>query len=122
MNDINSGKGALTMGAMRINFGADNNKKALEALLPEMTFGDKTHIYEILSFDKKGNITKGKRASIKDFVNKDGNAISTPMYYAPPNANTEGLIMQFNGKTYLIPRDKLGSLGEHVYNIDIPKL
>lgn len=122
MNDINSGRGALTMGAMKINFGADNNKKALEALLPEMTFGDETHIYEILGFDKNGNITKGKRASSKDFVDDEGTAISTPMYYAAPNANTEGLIMHFNGKTYLIPRDKLGSLGEHVYNIDIPKL
>ena len=29
MNDIKSGKGAITMGAMRINFGADNNQKAL---------------------------------------------------------------------------------------------
>lgn len=122
MNDITSGRGALTMGAMRINFGADNNKKALEALLPGMTTGDKTQIYEITSFDNKGNITKGNRASSKDFIDDKGNAVSTPMFYAAPNANTDGLIMQFNGKTYLIPRNKLGSLGEQVYNINIPEL
>lgn len=122
MNDINSGKGAITMGAMRINFGADNNKKALEALLPGLTSGDKTQIYEITSFDTKGNITKGKRASTEDFLDDKGNSKSAPMFYAAPNANTDGLIMQFNGKTYLIPRNKLGSLGEQVYNINIPQL
>ena len=122
MNDIKSGKGAITMGAMRINFGADNNQKALEALLPGMTNGDKTSIYEITSFDSNGQITKGNRASTKDFLDDKGKAKSTPMFYAAPNANTDGLIMQFNGKTYLIPRNKLGSLGEQVYNINIPEL
>ena len=122
INDIKSGKGAITMGAMRINFGADNNKKALESLLPGMTTGDKTLIYEITGFDSKGNITKGNRASTEDFLDNNGNAKSTPMFYASPNANTDGLIMQFNGKTYLIPRNKLGSLGEQVYNINIPEL
>lgn len=122
MNDIKSGKGAITMGAMRINFGADNNKKALESLLPGLTSGSKTAIYEILSFNSKGNITKGNRASTKDFLDDNGNAKSVPMFYASPNANTDGLIMQFNGKTYLIPRNKLGSLGEQVYNINIPEL
>lgn len=122
MNDIKSGRGAITMGAMRINFGADNNKKALESLLPGMTTGDKTLIYEITGFDSKGNITKGNRASTEDFLDNNGNAKSTPMFYASPNANTDGLIMQFNGKTYLIPRNKLGSLGEQVYNINIPEL
>lgn len=122
MNDIKSGKGAITMGAMRINFGADNNKKALESLLPGLTSGGKTVIYEIPSFDSKGNITKGNRASTKDFLDDKGNAKSVPMFYASPNANTDGLIMQFNGKTYLIPRNKLGSLGEQVYNINIPEL
>lgn len=122
MKDVLSGKGALTMGAMRINFGADNNKKALEALLPGLTSGDNTSIYEITSFDSKGNISKGKRAASKDFLDDKGNAKSTPMFYAAPNANTDGLIMQFNGKTYLIPRNKLGSLGEQVYGINIPKL
>lgn len=122
MNDIKAGKGAITMGAMRINFGAENNKKALEALLPGMTSGDKTSIYEITSFDFNGNMTRGKRASTKDFLDNNGSAKSTPMFYATPNANTDGLIMQFNGKSYLIPRNKLGSLGEQVYNINIPEL
>ena len=122
MNNIKSGKGAITMGAMRINFGADNNKKVLESLLPGMTNGDKTLIHEITSFDSKGNITSGNRASTEDFLDNEGHAKSTPMFYASPNANTDGLIMQFNGKTYLIPRDKLGSLGEQVYNINIPEL
>ena len=122
MKDVLSGKGALTMGAMRINFGADNNKKALEALLPGLTSGDDTSIHEITSFDFKGNISTGKKATSKDFLDDKGNAKSTPMFYAAPNANTDGLIMHFNGKTYLIPRNKLGSLGEHVYGINIPKL
>lgn len=121
-SNMKSGKGAITMGAMRINFGADNNKKALETLLPGLTSGDKTQIYEITNFDADGNITKGKRASTKDFLDDKGNSKSTPMFYAAPNANTDGLIMQFNGKTYLIPRNKLGSLGEQVYNINIPEL
>lgn len=122
MKDVLSGKGALTMGAMRINFGADNNKKALAALLPGLTSGDNTYIYEITSFDSKGNISKGERAASEDFLDDKGNVKSTPVFYAAPNANTDGLIMQFNGKTYLIPRDKLGSLGEQVYGINIPKL
>ena len=110
------------MGARRINVGAENNKKALVALLPGMTSGDKTSIYEITSFDFNGNMTMGKRAFTKDFLDDKGSAKSTPMFYAAPNANTDGLIMQFNGKSYLIPRDKLGSLGEQVYNINIPEL
>lgn len=122
MKGINSGKGALTMGAMRVNFGADNNKKVLESLLPGMTSGDNTSIYEISSFTKDGKMNKGKRAALKDFQDEKGNILGTPMFFAAPNANTDGLIMKYNGKTYLIPRDKLGSLGEQVYNINIPAL
>ena len=122
MNDITAGRGAITMGALKINFGADNNKKALESLLPGLTSGDKTYIYEITSFDSNGKVSTGKRAASEDFLNDNGNVKSTPMFYAAPNANTDGLIMKFNGKTYLIPRNKLGSLGEQVYGINIPKL
>lgn len=67
-------------------------------------------------------MNRGKRAALKDFQDKKGNILGTPMFYAAPNANTDGLIMKYNGKTYLIPRDKLGSLGEQVYNINIPAL
>lgn len=122
MRSINSGKGALTMGAMRVNFGADNNEKVLKSLLPGVTSGDNTAIYEITSFTRDGKMNRGKRAALKDFQDKKGNILGTPMFYAAPNANTDGLIMKYNGKTYLIPRDKLGSLGEQVYNINIPAL
>lgn len=122
MKSITSGSGALTMGAMRLNFGADNNKKVLEGLLPGLTSGDNVSVYEITSFTRDGKINTGSRASIKDFQDDKGNLTGTPMFYAAPNANTDGLIMKYKGKTYLIPRNKLGSLGDQVYNINIPQL
>ena len=122
LRDVQAGVGATTMGAMRINFGADNNKKVLESLLPDLTTGDKVNIREITSFDNKGTMSTGTRTSLEDFIDGNGNIKSTPMFYAAPNANTDGLIMKFNGKTYLIPKDKLGSLGDQVYNINIPEL
>lgn len=122
MKAINSGNGALTMGAMRINFGSDNNKKVLESLLPQVTSEGSTSIYEITSFTKDGRINRGKKTELKDFQDEKGNILGTPMFYAAPNANTDGLIMKYNGKSYIIPRDKLGSLGEQIYNINIPAL
>lgn len=112
----------ITMGAMKINFGEEENKKVLSTLLPELTSGDETSIYEITEFSRDGKITRGSKAKESDFKDGDGNIIGTPMYYASPIANTDGLIMKFKGKTYLIPREKLGSLGEHVYQISIPDL
>lgn len=122
LKDIYKGNGAITMGAMKVNFGEEENKKVLSTLLPELTSGDETSIYEITEFSRDGKITKGSKAKESDFKDDEGNIIGTPMYYASPIANTDGLIMKFKGKTYLIPREKLGSLGEHVYQISIPDL
>lgn len=122
LKDIYKGNGAITMGAMKINFGEEENKKVLSTLLPELTSGDDTSIYEITEFSRDGKITRGSKAKESDFKDGDGNIIGTPMYYASPIANTDGLIMKFKGKTYLIPREKLGSLGDEIYTIDIPKL
>lgn len=122
LKDIYKGNGAITMGAMKVNFGEEENKKVLSALLPELTSGDETSIYEITEFSRDGKITRGSKAKESDFKDDKGNIIGTPMYYASPIANTDGLIMKFKGKTYLIPREKLGSLGEHTYQISIPDL
>lgn len=122
IKDIQSGKGALTMSALQLNFGAENNKKVLESLSPTLTSGDHMYLYEVDSFNKDGSINKGKRAKLSDILDDKGNAISIPMYYASPNVNTDGIFMMYNGKTYLIPRNKLGSLGEELFNIDIPRL
>lgn len=122
VKDIYKGNGAITMGAMKVNFGEEENKKVLSTLLPELTSGDETSIYEITEFSRDEKITRGSKAKESDFKDNEGNIIDTPMYYASPIVNTDGLIMKFKGKTYLIPRDKLGSLGEHVYQISIPDL
>lgn len=122
LKNLYQGNGAITMGAMKINFGEEENKKVLSTLLPELTSGDDTSIYEITEFSRDGKITRGSKAKESDFKDGDGNIISAPMYYASPSANTDGLIMKFKGKTYLIPREKLGSLGEHTYQISIPDL
>mgnify|MGYP006867373243 CR=1 FL=1 len=122
LKNIYQGNGAITMGAMKVNFGEEENKKVLSTLLPELTSGDETSIYEITEFSRDGKITRGSKAKESDFKDDKGNIISTPMYYASPIANTDGLIMKFKGKTYLIPREKLGSLGEHTYQISIPDL
>lgn len=122
LKDIYKGNGAITMGAMKINFGEEENKKVLSTLLPELTSGDETSIYEITEFSRDGKIARGSKAKESDFKDNNGNIIGTPMYYASPIANTDGLIMKFKGKTYLIPREKLGSLGDEIYTIDIPKL
>lgn len=122
LKGIYKGNGAITMGAMKVNFGEEENKKVLSTLLPELTSGDETSIYEVTEFSRDGKITRGSKAKESDFKDDKGNIISTPMYYASPIANTDGLIMKFKGKTYLIPREKLGSLGEHTYQISIPDL
>lgn len=122
LKNLYQGNGAITMGAMKVNFGEEENKKVLSTLLPELTSGDDTSIYEITEFSRDGKITRGSKAKESDFEDDKGNIISTPMYYASPIANTDGLIMKFKGKTYLIPREKLGSLGEHTYQISIPDL
>ncbi len=122
LKGIYQNNAGITMGAMKINFGEAENKKVLSTLLPELTSGDETSIYEVTEFSRDGKITRGSKAKESDFKDDKGNIISTPMYYASPIANTDGLIMKFKGKTYLIPREKLGSLGEHTYQISIPDL
>lgn len=122
LKGIYQNNAGITMGAMKVNFGEEENKKVLSTLLPELTSGDETSIYEITEFSRDGKITRGSKAKESDFKDGDGNIIDTPMYYASPIANTDGLIMKFKGKTYLIPREKLGSLGEHTYQISIPDL
>lgn len=122
LKNIYQGNGAITMGVMKVNFGEEENKKVLSTLLPELTSGDETSIYEITGFSRDGKVTRGSKAKESDFKDDKGNIIGTPMYYASPIANTDGLIMKFKGKTYLIPRNKLGSLGEHTYQISIPDL
>lgn len=124
LKNIYQGNGAITMGAMKINFGEKENRKVLSTLLPELTSasGDDTSIYEITEFSRDGKVTRGNRANLSDFEDGKGNLKGTPMYYASAAANTDGLIMRFKGKTYLIPREKLGSLGDEIYTIDIPNL
>lgn len=124
LKNIYQGNGAITMGAMKINFGEKENREVLSTLLPELTSasGDDTSIYEITEFSRDGKVTRGNRANLSDFEDGEGNLKGTPMYYASAAANTDGLIMRFKGKTYLIPREKLGSLGDEIYTIDIPNL
>lgn len=120
--NISTNASPFSMGAMKIKFTDD--KKVLDGLLPQlMSNEDETYIKEVSSFDKTGKIKDTGKIIKKDvFLNDDGTLKGTPLFYATPNVNTDGILMKFKGKTYLIPRAKLGSLSNSTYNIDIPAL
>ena len=46
----------------------------------------------------------------------------TPVFYAHPQATTDGILMKYNGKMYAVPKRFLGSLGNESYKVDIPVL
>ena len=121
LNNIRNGAGAYSLGSMRVSFKDDG--KVLEKLMPVVTNGDNTVIKEVESFDKNGKIKDtGKIIKKEEFIDDDGKLKGVPAFFATPNANTDGIFMKFNGKTYLIPRNKLGSLSNTAYNIDVPTL
>ena len=123
LKDIVRGSGSYTMGAFRLPFG-DNNKVLTDWALPLLSQeGEETAIKEIDSFDRAGNIkSTGKTIKKSTFLDKDNKLKGTPMFFLPPAANSGGLIMRFNGKSYLIPKEKLGSIIGETYSIDVPTL
>ena len=120
---VQAGLGSYTMGAFRLPFG-DNNKVLTDWALPLLSQeGEETAIKEIDSFDRAGNIKSiGKTIKKDTFLDKEGNLKGTPMFFLPPAANSGGLIMRFNGKSYLIPKERLGSIIGETYSIDVPTL
>lgn len=123
LKNVRTGLGSYTMGAFRLPFG-DNNKVLTDWALPLLSQeGEETAIKEIDSFDRAGNIkSTGKTIKKSTFLDKDGNLKGSPMFFLPPAANSGGLIMRFNGKSYLIPKEKLGSIIGETYSIDVPTL
>lgn len=123
LKNVRTGLGSYTMGAFRLPFG-DNNKVLTDWALPLLSQeGEETAIKEIDSFDRAGNIkSTGKTIKKDTFLDKEGNLKGTPMFFLPPAANSGGLIMRFNGKSYLIPKEKLGSIIGETYSIDVPTL
>lgn len=124
INNIERGSGAFSMSAIGINFGGDNNKKVLEGIMPLLEDKEgKVSLKRISEFDAKGNIKSDEELIDKSFFYDDKDNIeSTPYFFASPNANVNGLIMGYKGDYYLIPKDKLGSILNETYTIDIPKL
>ena len=120
---VQAGLGSYTMGAFRLPFG-DNNKVLTDWALPLLSQeGEETAIKEIDSFDRAGNVkSTGKTIKKNTFLDKEGKLKGTPMFFLPPAANSGGLIMRFNGKSYLIPKEKLGSIIGETYSIDVPTL
>ncbi len=108
------------MGVLAIKF--NDNEKVLKNLLPSLTYeGDKTYIKEIKSYDRQGNIRDtGKAIGIDTFLDSSGKLTGTPNFYASPSGKS--IIMQFNGKQYVVPKEKLGSLMNQSDRIDIPEL
>lgn len=121
-SNINSDSSPYVMSALQIKF--EDEGKILTRLLPKLTENENgTVIKEVESFDKTGKVKDtGKIVEVSTFLDDKGNLKGTPNFFATPNVNTDGIFMKFNGKTYLIPRSKLGSLSNSTYNIDVPAL
>lgn len=121
-SNINSDSSPYVMSALQVKF--EDDGKILTRLLPKLTENEnETVIKEVESFDKTGKVKDtGKIVEVSTFLDDKGNLKGTPNFFATPNVNTDGIFMKFNGKTYLIPRSKLGSLSNSTYNIDVPAL
>ena len=122
-SNITTGGGAITMSAVRINFGTDS-KNVLSSLVEISRNGNDTGIREVTSFDDKGTLTYGKHLKVGDLLDDKGNlkGNGTPVFYAHPQATTDGILMKYNGKMYAVPKRFLGSLGNESYKVDIPVL
>lgn len=120
--NISASSGPLAMEALRVKFKDDS--KVLQKLLPTLTVNeDESLIQEIESFDNKGTIkNSGKIVKADTFVDDEGKLKGTPAFFAPPNENVNGIIMKFKGKDYLIPNERLGSLSNQAYKVDVPAL
>lgn len=92
-------------------------------MFPLLSSGDETFIKEIESFDRNGVIkTNSKIVKREDFYKTDGTLIDTPVFMGSVNKNSQNVLMKFNGKTYEIPRKKLGSMSDETYAYDVPAL
>lgn len=113
---------AMTMKALEIP--TEDNRKTLEDIMPKfITNGDKTSIREITSFNADGSLNLDTRElKTTDFLNKEGKATKKPEYYGSANASTQGLIMRFGDKMYLLPKKNFGSILNSNYKINMPDL
>lgn len=118
---IQDGTGPYSMST--IEFRVNDPSKTFEKMISLLSNSDGTSsIKEIESFDKKGNIKNStKIVKLEDFYKED-KLISTPVFMGSVNKNSPNIIMKFNGKTYEIPREKLGSMSDETYSYDVPKL
>ena len=117
---VQAGTGPYAMGA--IQFRVSEPGKTFEKMFPLLSSGDETFIKEIESFDRKGNIkTSSKIVKREDFYKND-KLIDTPVFMGSVNKNSQNVFMKFNGKTYEIPRKKLGSMSNETYANDVPTL
>ena len=118
---ISAGTGPYNVGA--IQFRVSEPGKTFEKMFPLLSSGDETFIKEIESFDRNGVIkTNSKIVKREDFYKTDGTLIDTPVFMGSVNKNSQNVLMKFNGKTYEIPRKKLGSMSDETYAYDVPAL
>ena len=122
LENIDKKGSPLAMDVMKVSF--KDNSKVLANLLPQlMNNEEETVIKKVHSFNSEGNIKDtGEIVKLSDFIDKEGNLKGAPLFFAPPNPNTRAVLMKFNGESYMIPTDKLGSLMNTSYSVNIPAL
>lgn len=120
-NNINSETGPRSMAVLSMRFNDSN--KVLEDVLPTLTDGDNTVIREVSDYSNSGGMKFSDRTvPSSTFTDSDGKLKGKPSFFASPNPNNKGIIMKFNGKTYFIPGNKLGSISDEAYGYDVPRL
>ena len=117
---IDAGTGPYNVGA--IQFRVLDPEKTFEKMFPLLSSGDETFIKEIESFDRNGVIKNSSKIVKKVDFYKDGKLIDTPVFMGSVNKNSQNVFMKFNGKTYEIPREKLGSMSDETYANDVTAL
>ena len=124
MKEVQTQTGALQMSAVKLNFGNNNDAVFESGILPDLLLANgETALKEISSFDNEGTFKLSNRiVKADEFMDDKGKLIGHPTYYATPTVKQDGLVILFNGKTYLAPKGKLGSIFNSSETFDIPTL
>lgn len=119
---LEQGVGAYSMKTFDIKF--DNPTETFKSMLPLVSTKDKVKFKEIEEFDKTGKLKLNpKELDLDDFYDADNDKVKGSVrFLASPNKENRGMIMLFNGKSYFINANNLGSMMNEVYNIDVPVL
>lgn len=119
---LEQGVGAYSMKTFDIRF--NNPNETFKSMIPLVSTKDKVKFKEIEEFDKTGKLKLSpKELDLDDFYDaKKDKVKGSVRFLASPNKENRGMIMLFNGKSYFINANNLGSMMNEVYNIDVPVL